>query len=59
MGLCSNFEDHTIQPKGYIEWHAWAKEMGKTHKQRRCTACGLYAIWEPKGELLKELSDEG
>lgn len=41
-------EDHTPCPEGYIQWHAWAEEMGKTHKQRKCQGCGLYAIWEPK-----------
>lgn len=45
--LCSHSEDHMPQPEGYIEWHAWAEEMSKTHKQRRCTGCGLYTIWEP------------
>ncbi len=26
----------------------WAKDMAKTHRQRRCSGCGLYVIWEPK-----------
>lgn len=46
--LCPHIEDHTPQPEGYIQWHAWAEMMNKTHKQRRCAGCGLYAIWEPK-----------
>lgn len=46
--LCPNFEDHTPAPKGYIEWHEWADKMGKTHSQRKCCGCGIYAIWEPK-----------
>lgn len=46
--LCPNFEDHTPQPEGYISWHAWANEMAKTHKQRKCQWCGRYSIWEPK-----------
>ncbi|MBZ4106130.1 hypothetical protein JYG43_23760, partial [Escherichia fergusonii] len=45
---CPNFTDHTPSPDGYIEWHAWARKMGKTHQQRRCSGCGLFAIWEPK-----------
>ena len=45
---CPNFEDHTQQPEGYIQWHAWAEKMAKTHKQRKCPGCGKYAIWEPK-----------
>jgi hypothetical protein len=46
--LCPHFEDHIPCPEGYIQWHAWAEEMGKTHKQRKCPGCGLYQIWEPK-----------
>lgn len=45
--LCPNFEDHTVSPEGYIQWHAWAGAMAKTHKQRKCAGCGLYTIWEP------------
>lgn len=45
---CEHVEDHTACPDGYIQWHAWAAEMSKTHRQRKCPSCGLYAIWEPK-----------
>lgn len=48
--LCPNFEDHTPRPEGYIQWQAWAEAMSKTHKQRRCSGCGRYAIWDPKRE---------
>lgn len=48
MAVCANFEGHTPCPDGYIQWHAWAKEMSKTHKSRKCRGCGLYKIWEPK-----------
>ncbi|WP_067511781.1 MULTISPECIES: hypothetical protein [Sphingomonadales] len=41
-------DGHTAQPDGYIAWHAWAADMAKTHDQRQCTECGLYAIWEPR-----------
>lgn len=44
---CPNVEDHTTCPEGYIQWHDWAERMSKTHKQRECPGCGLYAIWEP------------
>ena len=40
-------EPHTESPRGYLQWHAWADEMGKTRVQRQCKGCGLYAIWEP------------
>lgn len=41
-------EPHTPRPAGYLNWHAWAEEMSKTHKQRKCKGCGLYKIWDPK-----------
>lgn len=45
--LCPHFEDHTPCPEGYIQWHAWAEEMAKTHRQSKCPGCGLYVIWTP------------
>ena len=45
---CPNFEDHTSQPEGYIQWHHWAEEMSKTHRQRQCPGCKKFEIWEPK-----------
>lgn len=45
---CPSFYDHTPHPSGYIQHHAWMKKMSRTHKQFRCTACGYWAIWEPK-----------
>lgn len=47
---CERVEDHTACPDGYIQWHYWAGEMGKTHTQRKCPSCGIYAIWEPVSE---------
>jgi len=38
-------KDHTESPDGYIQWHEWAKEKGKTHNQKKCGECGLYKIW--------------
>lgn len=46
--LCPHAEDHTPAPEGYIQWHAWAQDMRKTHRQRRCAGCGLFRVWEPK-----------
>jgi hypothetical protein len=48
---CPSFFDHTPCPEGYIEWHDWAKKMGRTHKQIRCTRCNLFAIWIPKPKI--------
>ena len=45
---CEHVEDHTACPDGYIQWHHWAADMSKTHDQRKCPSCGLFAIWEPK-----------
>lgn len=45
---CPSFHDHTPCPDGYIQWHAWARRMNRTHKQIRCTGCGRFAIWIPR-----------
>ena len=39
---------HTPCPSGYLQWHAWAARMLRTHKQVRCPHCGLWAIWLPR-----------
>lgn len=36
------------EPAGYVGWHEWAAKKGRTHRQRKCPTCGLYAIWVPK-----------
>lgn len=41
-------EPHTASPDGYLQWHAWAEEMGRTHTQRQCKGCGLWSVWEPR-----------
>jgi hypothetical protein len=46
--LCPHFEDHTPCPDGYIQWHAWAEKMSKTHRQVKCGGCGRYSIWVPR-----------
>lgn len=58
MTLCPHFEDHTPCPEGYIQWHAWAGRMSKTHKARKCPGCGLYKIWEPKRPRGSKPTDE-
>ncbi len=42
---CPNRKAHTKCPKGYLPWHEWAREKGKTHKQIKCKGCGRYSIW--------------
>lgn len=46
-GNCPNIRQHTPMPEGYLAWHSWAARMSKTHTQKKCPSCGLYAIWEP------------
>lgn len=48
MKDCPNAKNHTDGPGGYIDWHIWAEEKGKTHVQERCPECGLYKIWKRK-----------
>jgi len=45
---CPNAENHTEEPEGYLQWHAWADRKSKTHRQIKCWGCGLYAIWVDK-----------
>lgn len=45
---CPNWESHAAAPLGYIAWHEWAEQMGKTHRQEPCPGCGLLKIWVPK-----------
>lgn len=45
---CPNRANHTPMPGGYGSWHDRATELARTHVQRRCAGCGLWAIWEPK-----------
>ena len=54
---CPEVDRHTPQPTGYGQWHAWARQMAKTHKQFRCPGCGLFQIWIPRTriEVAKEL----
>lgn len=41
-------EPHTPDPQGYLQWHFWAERMAKTHRQRQCKGCGLWAVWDAK-----------
>ncbi len=39
---------HTPQPEGYLDWHSWAAQASKKHRQIQCLGCGLYAVWVSK-----------
>jgi hypothetical protein len=45
---CPRVADHSPEPRGYLQWHEWAREKSKTHRQVKCKGCGLFAIWAPK-----------
>lgn len=47
---CPDAAGHAPEPPGYLCWHEWAKTMARTHVQRQCPGCGLYAVWIPKGQ---------
>lgn len=42
-------EQHTPHPESFRRWAEWASQMHQTHTRRQCHACGLWAVWEPKG----------
>lgn len=43
------------EPEGYLQWHAWAERMSKTHHQQECPGCGRFTIWR-KG-VLREVAN--
>lgn len=51
---CPNRAAHvTGEPRGYVEWFEWARQMARTHRQARCPGCGLYVIWDAKREAVE------
>jgi hypothetical protein len=47
---CATECRHTAVPDLYHEWQEWCEVASKTHRQVRCPACSLWAIWMPKAE---------
>ena len=47
---CPNQAEHyeSGKPDGYVARQEWFVKTNKTHRQRRCTGCKLYVIWEPR-----------
>ena len=43
---CPEWKSHTPDPQDYLGWFEWAEAKAKTHRQRRCTGCGLFKVWE-------------
>jgi len=48
MSDCPNKPNHTPCPEGYMARLSWAMRMLRTHRQIRCSGCGLFAIWVAK-----------
>lgn len=46
---CPRHAEHTLCPRVYLNWHAWARVESRTHRQVRCEGCNLLTIWVPKG----------
>lgn len=42
---CPNYEQHEPMPTAYVEFDGWGAKMNKTHKNVKCSGCGLYKIW--------------
>lgn len=36
---------HTPMPAGYLARALWMEQKARTHSQRRCPECGLWAVW--------------
>lgn len=47
---CPDVDTHTRERLGYLDWHAWAAKMAKTHTQHRCPTCGFWVIWKRNPE---------
>lgn len=45
---CQSPHLHTPHPERQFANEAWAMQMLRTHNQKRCPGCGLWAIWEPR-----------
>lgn len=50
MADCPNIDQHHEpgKPAGYVARQEWFVKMNKTHRQRRCSGCNLYVVWEPR-----------
>lgn len=47
---CPDVADHYEPgiPEDYVKRREWATKMRRTHTQKRCRGCGLWAIWVKK-----------
>ena len=50
---CPREAEHNYGPSGYNDWHEWAKNRNRTHKNSRC-ACDRYLIWTPRKPAAKK-----
>ena len=42
---CPNIANHTKCPDGYNDWHDWADQKARRHRQIKCPVCKRWAIW--------------
>lgn len=50
---CPDRATHSPMPSGYTDRAEWAAAMRRAGStQRRCPACGLYALWTPTAKPL-------
>lgn len=45
---CPEVSQHEPMPAGYVDRAGWAMEKAKTHRQVRCSGCGLFMVWRPR-----------
>lgn len=45
---CPNASAHEPHPMGYVAHCEWADQKLKTHKQKQCSGCGSWLIWEER-----------
>jgi hypothetical protein len=46
---CPNAAAHTPSPSSDLDFADWATAMTKGFRQTRCSGCGLFNIWVPRG----------
>lgn len=45
---------HNMGPPGYVERAEWAEKKLKTHEQKQCPKCGLWALWTKRKTMTLE-----
>jgi hypothetical protein len=53
MSSCFDHNDQA-EALSHVDWHMWAMQKGKTHRQTRCDECGLFKIWVEKAGITED-----